>query len=255
MQIDLNQQYSSFSFGSLNRDSNVFGAKYNSEASLGTASVFAADIVSRIGKGGSQAATGGEAAYQELGKKASKNLDALQASLENTINSVGSRHGVKAATAVMGIVYQNVDGNVTEENLGQGFIEAIRFIDRNYGISEGNRLMGELNESVNKEMNDYFGNGHNEVFFDATHHGNALRTAKGLMEQTDGIFDSLTEGSEEGGGSGLELAGAISAKEMREMALEAQAKRMLANGELPPAYLQEYLPDGAVPGAMINATV
>ena len=252
---NLSRQDTRVSISGLNRSGSVFGGQY-SGGTLASASVFAADIVSRIGESsGSGQVSGAETAYKELGKNASKNLAGLQSSLENTINAIASRHGAEAASEVMSIVYNNVDGAVTEEGMGNGFVEAIRFIDRNYGISEGNRLMGELNAGVNKEMNEYFDNGHNEVFFDAGQNSNALRVVKGFMQASEGLFDSLTESA---GDAGLELSGAMSAKDMQEMTLELQARRMLAKGELPPAYLQEYLPSGlSVPsaGAMLDSNV
>ncbi len=255
---NLNRQYASVSIGGLNRSGSAFGGQYGGGGTIGSASVFAADIVSRIGESSrSGHVSEAEAAYKELGKSASKNLAGLQSSLENTINAIASRHGTEAATEVMSIVYRNVDSEVTEKGMGDGFVEAIRFIDRNYGISEGNRLMGELNASVNKEMNEYFDNGHSEVFFDAGQSDNALRVVKGFMQSTEGLFDSLTESSG-GGGAGVDLPGAISAEDMRKMALEAQAKRMLAKGELPPAYLQEYLPGGLIvptTGAVVDNSV
>ena len=252
---NLSQQDTRVSISGLNRSGSVFGGQY-SGGTLASASVFAADIVSRIGESsGSGQVSGAETAYKELGKNASKNLAGLQSSLENTINAIASRHGAEAASEVMSIVYNNVDGAVTEEGMGNGFVEAIRFIDRNYGISEGNRLMGELNAGVNKEMNEYFDNGHNEVFFDAGQNSNALRVVKGFMQSSEGLFDSLTESA---GDVGLELSGAMSPEDMREMTLELQARRMLAKGELPPAYLQEYLPSGlSAPsaGAMLDSSV
>lgn len=258
MQIDRYQQSASFSIGNLNRNSNAFRGQYtnsNSET-IATSGIFAADIVSRIGKGGQETqASGAEATYKELGKNSSRNLDGLQASLKNTINSIAQRHGTSAATAVMGIVYKNLGTDVTEESIGQGFIQAISFIDRNYGISEGNQLMNELNESVNKEMNEYFDNGASEVFFDPSEHTNALRIAKGFRQSTDGMFDSVVpEGS-----SSFKLDGPLNTNDMQKMALEAQAKRILASGEFPPAYLQEYLPSsvmpGVAPGGLLDSTV
>ncbi len=230
---------------------------------MGSAGAFAADIVSRIQKPTSSDAetadlADNETAYKNLGKTASKsqkNLDSLQASLENTINAIAARHGAQAATQVMGIVYQNVGNNVGEESLGQGFLKAISFIDRNFGINEGNRLMSELNNGLNKEMNSYFDNGSEEVFFDAASPSAALRTAKAFMQQTNGVFDRMLEDS---GSSDLDLSVAMTTEEMREMMLEAQAKRMLAKGEIPPAYLQEYLPNNMMPGVtgtIVNTSV
>lgn len=256
MQIERYDQSISFDIGSLNRIPNVFEAQFDNSDTIATATagIFAADIVNRIGKGSHLVQVSeAEAIYKELGKNASRSSAGLQASLENMINSITQRHGTGAATAVMGIVAQNVGNNASEESLSQGFMEAIKFIDRNYGISEGNLFMGELNESVNKEMNKYFDNGTNEVFFDLNTQPNAMRMVKGITESTDGMFDGLAERTS------FEIDGGLSAKEMREITLEAQAKRILASGKLPPAYLQEYLPAGAmpatVPGGLLNTII
>lgn len=262
MNTIFNQHYAAFTIENDYR-SPIFHGQYKTSGNMGSAGAFAADIVSRIQKPTSSDAetadlADNETAYKNLGKTASKsqkNLDSLQASLENTINAIAARHGAQAATQVMGIVYQNVGNNVGEESLGQGFLKAISFIDRNFGINEGNRLMSELNNGLNKEMNSYFDNGSEEVFFDAASPSAALRTAKAFMQQTNGVFDRMLEDS---GSSDLDLSVAMTTEEMREMMLEAQAKRMLAKGEIPPAYLQEYLPNNMMPGVtgtIVNTSV
>ena len=153
----------------------------------------------------------------------------------------------------MGIVYQNVGmDNVSEETLGQGFMQAIKFIDRNFGISQGNQLMGELNQGVNKEMNEYFDNGYNEVFFDAADPKSALRTAKGIAQSMDNMLEKAIDNIESPELELSELGKA--AKKIREQTMKALAKKMLAQGELPPAYTQEYLPS-AIPGQLLNTEI
>ena len=255
----------------------VFAGKMQSRGGLETSGAFAADIVNRIKKNPDQAAQAEqqkhEADYAQLGSQKdtqnsaqntidqstnpAKDLSGLQESLQNTIDYVAKRHGSQAATAVMGIMYQNVGmDNVAEDTLGQGFIQAVKFIDRNFGISEGNLLMGELNQGVNKEINEYFDNGYNEVFFDASDHKSALRTAKGIMQSMENVLDKALEGIE---GPEVDLSQlGQSAKKMREAAMQAlaekMAEKMMAQGELPPAYTQEYLP-AAIPGQLLNTAV
>ncbi|MBQ4133013.1 MAG: hypothetical protein IJD04_04675 [Desulfovibrionaceae bacterium] len=262
MSVIFDQQSTAFSIGRAYGNSKIFNGEYKTDKNLGTAGVFAADIVDRIRNSRSARLESAdidsnEAAYKDLGRAAprsNKNLDGLQTSLENTINAIASRHGAQAANEVMNIVYQNIGSDVGEESLGQGFVNAIRFIDRNFGIDQGNQLMSELNSGVNKEINSYFNNGNEEVFFNAASPSSALRTAKAFMKQTDGMFDKAFENA------GADIPAAITdPEEMEEMMLEAQAKRMLARGEIPPAYLQEYLPDNVMmplgSGAMLDAMV
>ncbi len=250
------------SIGGYNKKPNaVFAGKMQSQGELETSGAFAADIVNRIKKNSPSAPQTEqqqhEASYAQMGaeQKANnaKDLSGLQASLENTINYVAKHHGSQAATAVMGIVYQNVGmDNVSEETLGQGFMQAIKFIDRNFGISEGNQLMGELNQGVNKEMNEYFDNGQNEVFFDASDPKSALRTAKGIMQSMDNMLEKAIDNIESPEIDLSELSKA--AKKIREQTMKAVAKKMVEQGELPPAYTQEYL-GNAIPGQLLNAEI
>ena len=250
------------SIGGYNKKPNaVFAGKMQSQGELETSGAFAADIVNRIKKKSPSAPQTEqqqhEASYAQMGaeQKANnaKDLSGLQASLENTINYVAKHHGSQAATAVMGIVYQNVGmDNVSEETLGQGFMQAIKFIDRNFGISEGNQLMGELNQGVNKEMNEYFDNGQNEVFFDASDPKSALRTAKGIMQSMDNMLEKAIDNIESPEIDLSELSKA--AKKIREQTMKAVAKKMVEQGELPPAYTQEYL-GNAIPGQLLNAEI
>ncbi len=64
----------------------------------------------------------------------------LAKSLTETADFVRSRFGDKAATAFMGIMARNVgDGSVSEQSIGGGMLDAVRFIDRNFGFDERRR--------------------------------------------------------------------------------------------------------------------
>lgn len=122
-----------------------------------TSGVFAEDIMRRIGE------------LDEESSRNSENAQRLENSLADTLKSVSARYGKQAATAVMGTVYKSIgDGPVTEENLGQGFLEAIKLVDKNFGVAEGDKFMADLNAGLNKSLNEFFDNGLNETFFAAT---------------------------------------------------------------------------------------
>jgi len=90
---------------------------------------------------------------------------ALAASLADAVDFIRERYGSDAATATMGLVLQNVgDGALTEENLSDGLVAALKFIDRNLGTAAGDRVMATFNGSLNEAMNRYFENGREELF-------------------------------------------------------------------------------------------
>ncbi|NDY57763.1 hypothetical protein G3N56_13585 [Desulfovibrio sulfodismutans] len=90
---------------------------------------------------------------------------ALAASLADAVDFIREEYGSDAATATMGLVLQNVgDGALTEENLSDGLVAALKFIDRNLGTAAGDRVISKFNGSLNDSMNRYFENGHEELF-------------------------------------------------------------------------------------------
>ena len=90
---------------------------------------------------------------------------ALADSLANAVDFIREEYGSDAATATMGLVLQNVgDGALTEENLSDGLVAALKFIDKNLGTAAGDRVMARFNGSLNDSMNRYFENGHEELF-------------------------------------------------------------------------------------------
>ncbi len=97
-------------------------------------------------------------------------LDALANGLSSAIQYIKERHGEQAGTAVMGLVHQSLgDGEVTEESLGNALLEGIKFLDRNFGIAEGDAFMAELNDGgLNSAINEFFDNGLNERFIAIT---------------------------------------------------------------------------------------
>lgn len=239
----------------------AFQGKVKVNDGISTSGTFAEDIIRRLENSPEQIATNNtlppnqpvastnQSADKEnpSGAQSSqttpKSTDALKNSLQNTIDYVAKNYGAKAATAVMGIVYQQVgDSNVTEETLGNAFLEGIKVIDRNFGVVEGDKLIGEINRGLNKELNSYFDNGRNEEFFDAAQY-DLSRSLKGVAETVSNVFSNLFAASEEGDDTGPALPDSLteSAQKLRKQSDRIMLKKMLANGEVPPAYLQDAL--------------
>lgn len=142
---------------------------------------FAADIVRRM-RGAAEAlaasANPDNAAPSQAAPEAPENsspaakgeqLRKLESSLSSLVNWMEEKHGAKAATAMMGIVYKSLGNQeVNEENLSQAFLDVTRFIDNNFGFDAGDQFLNQLNGTLNQSLNDYFDNGKNEQFFAVT---------------------------------------------------------------------------------------
>ena len=96
-----------------------------------------------------------------------KDITALRHSLGSTMDSLRERFGDETAAAAAGMVLQATSSGVTEETLGEGLLNTVKFIDRNFGIAAGDAVMGNFNSGINTELNEYFDNGKNEMFFAA----------------------------------------------------------------------------------------
>lgn len=170
----------------------------------GEGGIFAAEVVRRTVRNAPATVASGPAAQGDTAQtaqtdaaaspKADAEAAALQNALAGTIDYVTQRHGAKAATAVMAIVMKRTgNGDVTEESLGNGLLDATRFLDRQFGTSAGDAFMDQMNGELNTSLNDYFDNGHNERFFAVTTPLNAGgSTAIPLPEKTS-ASDSATD--------------------------------------------------------------
>lgn len=151
----------------------------SAEKTAGLSDTFAQDIVSRIGNYQPKNLQGVEAYRQQQTASVdtqaqqaqestaqAKDPSGLEESLSRAVDFVRSQFGDAAAQATMGLVYKSIgNGEVTEENLGKGLLQAVRFIDRNFGFAAGDKLMAHFNQDVNKAMNDFFDNGLMETFY------------------------------------------------------------------------------------------
>lgn len=92
----------------------------------------------------------------------------LRHSLGQTMDWMRERFGDKTAAAAAGMILQSTSGGVTEDSLGDGLLNTVRAIDRNFGFAAGDAVMAKFNSGVNAELNEYFDNGKNEIFHVAT---------------------------------------------------------------------------------------
>ncbi len=151
---------------------------YLSEAVGKSTEAFAADIMSRVG----------ETETDEDGEGASEHL---QDALAGAMDHIRENYGDEAADAAMGVVYNNLgSGEVTEDSLGAGLLNAVKFIDNNFGFAAGDNVIGFFNGDLNESLNDYFQNGFNEQFI-------AVNGAEGsynsLTNAVSSAMASLTE--------------------------------------------------------------
>ena len=152
---------------------------------------FAHDIVKRTHltppEGSLEALT--EAEQQALSQRSS----ALQQSLEGTMRYLTETHGKSAATAAMGLIYKSIGNDtVTEETLGNALFDVTRFIDANYGFSEGDNFIHHLNSDLNTSMNALFDNGLNEEFIATTTiDGKVVSTTHSSIILSDSFAESM----------------------------------------------------------------
>lgn len=133
---------------------------------------FAQSIVSRLAEPenaslqSTEATSGATLADQTSATTA--DTQALEQALASTVDYVRGKFGDKAATAVMAMVYKQAgDQPITEQSLGQGLLNGLKLIDRQFGFAAGDAYMAHLNSNLNKEVNAYFDNGLMERFMAA----------------------------------------------------------------------------------------
>jgi len=129
--------------------------KEQPQGELTLGATFANEIVRRMGE---QAGENGEV----------KDPTDLRHSLGQTMDWVRERFGDETAAAAAGMVLQSTSSGVNEETLGEGLLNTLKFIDRNFGIAAGDAAIGQFNQSINVELNNYFENGKAEVFHAST---------------------------------------------------------------------------------------
>jgi len=128
-------------------------------------------------------------------------LQELERALASTVAYMNAKHGEKAASAMMALVYKRLgNGEITEQTLGNAFLDVTRFIDKNFGISAGDDFMAHLNGNLNDSINSFFKNGQEEIFMAVSppSTGEGGIDAANLLEQltkeyTEAIKEMLKE--------------------------------------------------------------
>ena len=133
-----------------------------------TAGTFASDIMRHVAAPAApDESSTAEAAASAKEKQAQATQ--LESALSGTVNYMTDTFGEKAGTAMMALVYKRIgDGEVTEESLGNAFLDVTRFIDKNFGIDNGDAFIDHLNGTLNNSLNAYFDNGATEQFIAVT---------------------------------------------------------------------------------------
>jgi len=96
-----------------------------------------------------------------------KDSSGLQDSLADTMDWVREKFGDETAAAAVGMILQATSTGVNEDTLGEGMLNVLKFIDRNFGVNAGDSVMAEFNSGINAALNNFFDNGQNEIFYDA----------------------------------------------------------------------------------------
>lgn len=137
-----------------------------------TSASFATSVADKIAQSTGLAALS-EAAPETVDQAAladkSSQLKQLETALGKTADYLSGKFGDNAANAMFSLIEKRLDGgNISEESLGRAFMDAIKFVDQNFGVTEGDAFIEHLNGSLNESMNAFFDNGMNEKFMAST---------------------------------------------------------------------------------------
>lgn len=131
-----------------------------------------------------------------------KDVSDLRGALGSALDWVGERFGEDASTVAASMMLSATSGNVDEQAVGDGLLNTLKFIDRNFGYAAGDEAIAKFNSGVNRELNEYFDNGLSEVFFaqpagdaaapSATQDISARFFARAVQESDSGSQDSAS---------------------------------------------------------------
>lgn len=96
-----------------------------------------------------------------------KDAAGLRNALASTLDWVRDSFGDETGAAASGMLLAATSGEVSEETLGEGLLDVLRFIDRTQGIPAGDQAIARFNSGVNEQLNAYFDNGRSELFYAA----------------------------------------------------------------------------------------
>jgi len=129
-----------------------------------------------------------------------KDSTELRQDLGSTIDWLRERYGDDTAAAAAGMILQATSSGVTEDTLGNGLLNTLKFIDRNFGITAGDEAIARFNSGINQTVNKFFDNGQDELFFAVESSGDTTasqnlhsRFIAQVAEATDDNEDELGE--------------------------------------------------------------
>ena len=123
-----------------------------------------------------------------------KDSSDLEQSLGDTMDWLHERYGEETAAAAAGMILQATSSGVTEDTLGNGLLNTLKFIDRNFGIAAGDQAIAQFNSGINQAVNEFFDNGKNEFFFAVESSGDASAT----QDLNARVISQAMEGSGDG---------------------------------------------------------
>ncbi len=269
LSFDLSSQSNAWSFAPTRKSKSAVSME-GSPALHNMAETFAADIARRISGAAMpdiapKTEQGGAPAENSIYGVTSQDLKDLEKALSGVINKIIDSFGVKAGAVAQALVYKKIgEEEVTEDSLAGGLLDALKFIDKQFGPEAGDELIAFMNRGVNKELNEFFDNGHNEEFYVSTGVDDAVAGKAAAGGQMLGAWLDQTEESGGGGGTSIldvlkQLAKDLEEKLQREMQKDAGA---LPPGEISAqlssqldAYAAQSAPEGLAPGMILEQAV
>lgn len=137
-----------------------------------------------------------------------KDVAGLRDSLASALDWVRGQYGDDAGAAASGMLLSATADGVTEDSIGDGLLDTLRFIDRNFGTSAGDTAIAQFNAGVNAELNDFFDNGANEIFY-AADGGTSAETSGDVSAR---FLTRALESADAGGTDAVSVTGQLLAQ-------------------------------------------
>jgi len=137
-----------------------------------------------------------------------KDVSGLRDSLADALDWVREQYGDEAGAAAAGMLMASTSGGVSEESIGDGLLDTLKFIDRNFGYAAGDSAIAKFNSGVNRELNEYFDNGQDELFYVADSGASSTASSAVAVESQDitaRFFARAVQDSSDGEGEGDSL--------------------------------------------------
>jgi hypothetical protein len=125
-----------------------------------------------------------------------KDTGSLRNQLASAMDWVRERFGDGAGAAAAGMVLQATSSGVNEDTLGDGLLNVLKFVDRNFGTTAGDAAIARFNGGVNTALNEFFDNGQNEIFHVADSPNNASATQEASLRLFSRVVDGDGDGAD-----------------------------------------------------------